>query len=165
MTPDATGDYRFGDLLAVARRSWIRRMDDELNQRGYSDYRAADAASMRMLLRGPLAIGSLGRVLGVTRQAARKVAWQLDQRGYATTASDPDDARKVNVVLTDQGRAYAQAIVEVIASLNQALAERVTPDQLVAADLVLRAAITDDEELSAVAQRIPAPGGGRGRGR
>jgi len=157
MTCDATGDYRFGDLLALARRSWIRRMGDELERRGYPGYRVADAASMRMLLRGPLPIGSLGHGLGITRQAARKVARQLQQRGYATTAFDPDDARKVMVVLTDQGRAYARAIVEVIASLNQALAERVNPDQLVAADIVLRAAITDDDELSVVAQRIPAP--------
>ncbi len=157
MTSDATGNYRFGDLLALARRSWIRRMGDELDRRGYPGYRVADAASMRMLLQAPLSIGSLGSTLGVTRQAARKVARQLHQRGYATTASDPDDARKVVVVLTDEGRAYARAIVEVIASLNQTLAQRVSPDQLVAADTVLRAAMTDDDELSAVAQRIPSP--------
>jgi DNA-binding MarR family transcriptional regulator len=114
-----------------------------------------------MLLRGPLPIGSLGRVLGVTRQAARKVARQLHQRGYATTASDPDDARKVIVVATAQGQAYARAMVEVIASLNQTLAELVNPDQLIAADIVLRATITG--EHSVLAQRIPTPARTRGR--
>lgn len=163
MPSDATGNYRFGDLLALARRSWIRRMGDELDRRGYPGYRVADAASMRMLLRAPLSIGSFGRTLGITRQAAGKVAQQLHERGYATTASDPHDARKVVVVLTDEGRAYARAIVEVIASLNQALAEQVNPDQLVAADIVLRAALADDDELSAIAQRISSPTRTRGR--
>lgn len=157
MTSDATGTYRFGDLLALARRSWIRRMGDALDQRGYPGYRVADAASMRMLARTPLSIGSLGRGLGITRQGARKLAQQLHQREYATTASDPDDARKVVVVLTDEGRAYAQAIVEVIASLNQSLSQRVSQDQLIAADIVLRAAMADDDELSSVAERIASP--------
>lgn len=164
MASDATGDYRFGDLLALARRSWIRRMGDELDRRGYPGYRAADAASLRMLLRGPLPVGHLGRVLGITRQAARKVARQLEQRGYATTVADPDDARKVVVALTDEGRAYALAIVEVIAALNRALAERVGPGELAAADVVLRAVMAPDVELSAVAQRIPAPPASQQRG-
>lgn len=102
-------------------------MGDELDRQGYPGYRVADPASMRLLLRGPLPIGSLGRVLGITRQAARKVARKLRQRGHATTESDPHDARKVVVVLTEQGRAYAGAIVDVFASLNQTLAVRVNP--------------------------------------
>ena len=163
MTSDATGDYRFGDLLALARRSWVRRMADELDRRGYPGYRVADAASMRMLLQGPLSIGSLGRTLGITRQAARKVAGQLHQRGYATTPSDPGDARKVVVVLTDEGRAYARAIVEVIASLNRTLVERVSRYQLAAADAVMRAVMADDDELYAVAQQIPSPAPTRAR--
>ena len=38
-----------------------------------------------MLWQGPLPVGRLGAGLGVTRQAARKVADGLEQRGYATT--------------------------------------------------------------------------------
>ncbi len=151
------GAYRFGDLLALARRSWIRRMADELTRRGHPGYRVADAASMRMLLQAPRSIGSLGDTLGITRQAARKVARQLEARGYTTTRSDPGDARKIIVALTEEGRTYARAIVEVIASLNETLAERVNRDQLVAADLVLRAAMSDDEEVAAIADQIPAP--------
>jgi hypothetical protein len=48
------------------------------------------------------------------------------------------------------------AIVEVIASLNRALALRVTPEQLQAADAVLRA-VVDDEASRAWAQTIPGP--------
>lgn len=151
------GAYRFGDLLALARRSWIRRMAGELAERGYPDYRASDAASLRMLLRRPLPVGHLGRRLGVSRQAARKVARQLEQRGFATTSSDADDARKVVVVLTAAGRAYGLAVVEAIASLNRDLAERVDADHLATTDSVLRAALAQDDALSFLAERIPPP--------
>lgn len=148
MATDAN-PYRFGDLLALARQSWVHRMAAELAGRGFADYRISDAATLRRLRRGPASVGELGVHLGVTRQAARKVMRGLEERGYASTQGDADDARKLNVVLTSAGRAYADAIIDVIAGLNLAVAARVTPDQLTAADAVLRASIEDD----AVARR------------
>ncbi len=89
----STGAYRFGDLLALARQSWITQMADGLTARGYADYRRSDAASVRQLQRGPMSIGRLGAALGVTRQAARKVADGLVLRGFASqrhaTAATP----------------------------------------------------------------------------
>ena len=38
MTTDAN-PYRFGDLLALARQSWVHRMAAELENRGFGDYR------------------------------------------------------------------------------------------------------------------------------
>jgi DNA-binding MarR family transcriptional regulator len=144
MSADAN-PYRFGDLLALARQSWVHRMAAELADRGFADYRLTDAATLRRLRRGPASVGELGVPMGVTRQAARKVVRGLEERGYASTRADGDDARKLNVVLTPAGRAYADAIIEVIAGLNRAVAARVAPDQLAAADAVLRASIEDEE--------------------
>ena len=144
--------YRFGDLLAVARLSWVREMASELEARGFPGYRVSDASSVRFLFVAPRSVGELGELLRVTRQAARKAATKLEGRGYTTIAPDPDDARKLNVTLTETGRAYGLAMVEVIASLNRALARRVTPEQLQAADAVLRAVI-DGEALGAWARR------------
>jgi DNA-binding MarR family transcriptional regulator len=148
--------YRFGDLLALARQSWIRRMASELADRGFTDYRIADAAVMRRLRPGPVPVGQLGADLGVTRQAARKVVRGLQERGYANTEPDADDGRKLNVILTAAGHAYASAITQVIARLNRALSARVTPDQLAAADAVLRLSIEDDQ-VAVRATRIPPP--------
>jgi DNA-binding MarR family transcriptional regulator len=156
MPEPATPLYRFGDLLALARRSWVKRMEGELEARGFHEYRLSDAGSVRLLFVAPRTVGELGELLRVTRQAARKVATNLEARGYATVAPDPKDARKLNVTLTEAGRAYGRAIAEVIASLNWALALHVAPEQLQAADAVLRAVI-DDEALRAWAQTIPGP--------
>src|SRR6202451_1737975 len=140
MAPESTPTYRFGDLLALTRQSWLGQLTSRLERLGYADYRRTDAAAMRMLWRGPLPVGQLGPGLGVTRQAARKVADGLEQRGYATTERDAHDTRQLNVTLTQLGRDYAVAVTAVIEELNRDVAGRVSQDQLSAADTVLRAA-------------------------
>ena len=156
MAEDAS-PYRFGDLLALARRAWTLRMARELADRGHPGYKISDAAAVRMLLAGPVTVGALAIVLGVTRQAARKVAHGLERRGYATAARDPADGRKVNIALTARGVDYARAVVEVIGQLNQEVAAAVTHDQLAAADGVLRAVAARHPQLGRIADRIPRP--------
>jgi DNA-binding MarR family transcriptional regulator len=150
--------YAFGDLLALARQSWIGELTRRLEAVGYGGYRRSDSAAMRLLLvRGPVPVGQLGASLGVTRQAARKVAEALQRRGYVTTRRGPVDSREVHVDLTETGRDYAYAIVAAIRELNREVRERVDPVQLAAADTVLRAALFD-EGTRERASRLPAPG-------
>jgi DNA-binding MarR family transcriptional regulator len=157
MAPESTETYRFGDMLALTRQSWLGQMTSRLEVLGYAEYRRSDAGALRSLLLGPLAVSQLGAVLGVTRQAARKVAEQLEQRGFVTTRRDPDDARQVNVTLTAAGREYARAIAIVIWELNLEVARRVSPAELAAADAVMRAAMFDDSARER-ASRVPRPG-------
>lgn len=156
MARKSTGDYRFGDLLALARQSWITQMADGLAARGYADYRRSDAASVRQLQRGPMSIGRLGAALGVTRQAARKVVDGLVLRGFATTARDGTDTRQVNVTLTYAGQDYAEAVTKVIEQLNRELIRRVDPADLTGADAVLRAVLAD-ERAQHVAEFLGRP--------
>jgi DNA-binding MarR family transcriptional regulator len=144
MERPSTAPYPFGDLLALTRQSWLGEMARRLAARGYPGYRRSDAGALRLLYRGPLAIGQLGTRLGVTRQAARKVADGLQRRGYVTTGRDPRDSRQLNVALTSEGHDYAGAIAAVINELNREVARRVDPAQLAAADSALRAALFDD---------------------
>ncbi|WP_308468737.1 MarR family winged helix-turn-helix transcriptional regulator [Rathayibacter soli] len=152
--------YRFGDLLALARQSWVKQLAGALAEAGYPDYRRSDALAMRLLLRRPLPIGRLGEALGVTRQAAKKVATGLEGRGYATAERDARDGRQTNIALTSRGRDFAHAIVGVIDQLDAALAARVSPDQLTAADTVLRA-VLGDEHSRALARLVAPPHDGR----
>ena len=167
MAAESTPTYRFGDLLALTRQSWLGQMTSRLERLGYVDYRRSDAAALRMLWRDPLPVGRLGTGLGVTRQAARKVADGLEQRGYATTERDSRDTRQLNVTLTQLGREYARAITAVIEELNREVAGRVSPDQLAAADTVLRAALFDDSARQRAAGclhlrgNLPRPSGNR----
>ncbi len=136
------GPPLFGDLLALARRSWIRQMASALRERGYEDYRPSDAAIVRILLSRSVAVGQLDQALGASRQAARKVVTGLERRDYVTTGSDPLDGRRLIISLTPRGDAYARAVVEVIHTLNRRLAEQVAHDDLASARHVLHAAIS-----------------------
>jgi DNA-binding MarR family transcriptional regulator len=153
-----TSPYLFGDLLALARLSWVRQMASRLAQLGYPDHRRSDAAALLLLRRGPVPVGRLGAELGVTRQAARKMAEGLEHRDYARTERDAHDSRVLNVVLTAAGAAYAQAITEVIHALNREFCHWVDPFHLAAADSVLRAVITGDGALQSAASAIRGPG-------
>jgi DNA-binding MarR family transcriptional regulator len=158
MPAPSTAPYPFGDLLALTRQSWITELTRRLEVRGYPGYRRTDSASVRMLFAGALAIGQLGTRLGVTRQAARKVADGLQGRGYATTGRDERDSRQLNIALTAAGQEYARAIVIVIRELNREVSMRVDPAQLAAADAVLRAALFDDSARRRAGQlRGPGP--------
>ena len=136
--------YRFGDLLALARQSWITQMAGGLAAKGYDDYRRSDAAAVRLLQRGPMSIGRLGAALGVTRQAARKVADGLERRGFASLARDEFDARQIMIKLTSDGEAYGEAVRAVIEKLNRTVTRKVEPADLATADAVLRAVLADD---------------------
>ncbi len=155
----STDVYRFGDLLALARQSWIRQMARGLHARGYEDYRMTDAATMRRLLVAPMSIGRLGAALGISRQAARKVADGLKARGFAVMERDAADTRQVNVILTDAGEAYARAVTMMIRQLNRDLARRVNRSDLVSADTVLRAVLSDQHTKN-LAESLDPPNGG-----
>ena len=152
MAAEATPTYRFGDLVALARLSWVGEMTSRLERLGYPGFRRGDAAVMRVLWRGPLPVGRLGAGLGVTRQAARKIADALEQRGYATAERDSRDTRQLNITLTPAGRDYARAVIAITEELNRDVAGRVSPDQLAAADIVLRAALFDDSARQRASQ-------------
>ncbi|MGO9962773.1 MAG: MarR family winged helix-turn-helix transcriptional regulator [Acidimicrobiales bacterium] len=158
MTGKSTSPYLFGDLLALARQSWVSQMAGRLHEIGYDDYHRSDAATLRLLLRGPLPIGQLGSVLGITRQAASKLASGLARRGYARAERDARDSRRINIVLTPAGRVYAKSVVEVLATLNRELSARVDPVQLAVAEAVLRTVIAADRSLAEVTASVRAPG-------
>jgi DNA-binding MarR family transcriptional regulator len=158
MAAEATPTYRFGDLVALARLSWVGEMTSRLERLGYPGFRRGDAAVMRVLWRGPLPVGRLGAGLGVSRQAARKIADALEQRGYATAERDSRDTRQLNITLTPAGRDYARAVIAVTEELNQEVAARVSPAQLTAADTALRAALFDASARERASQLPPPPG-------
>ncbi len=159
MATRSSTPYPLGDMLALARQSWLSQMASRLAGLGYPDYRRSDAAAVRLLQRWPASIGQLGTLLGVTRQAGRKVADGLQQRGFATTSRDPLDSRQINVSLTPAGQQYASAIASVIEELNREVAGRVDQRDLAAADRVLRAALFD-QSAQRRAGHLPRPEAG-----
>ena len=159
MATNANPPYRFGNLLALARRSWIEQIAERMQEAGFPGYRRSDAGILALLLRRPLAIGQLGDALGISRQAARQLADGLVERGYASFGTDQADSRRTLVVLTPSGRAYGRAIWVAQDALNETVRSRVSEADLAAADAVLRAVFPDEKARQQVDERLPPPTG------
>jgi|SRR5580658_4660802 DNA-binding MarR family transcriptional regulator len=157
MAANANPPYRFGNLLAAARRSWIEQIAARMQDAGFPGYRRTDAGILALLLRQPLAIGQLGEALRISRQAARQLADGLAERGYASFGTDQADARRTLVVLTPSGQAYGRAIWAAQDALNEMVRSRVSEADLAAADAVLRAVFLDDQARQRVDERLPPP--------
>jgi DNA-binding MarR family transcriptional regulator len=157
MAVNASPPYRFGNLLALARRSWIEQVGERMQEAGFPGYRRSDAGILGLLLQQPLAIGQLGEALGVSRQAARQLADGLVERGYASFGIDQADSRRTLVVLTPSGTAYGRAIWMAQDALNETVRNRVSEADLAAADAVLRAVFPDGPARQRVDERLPPP--------
>jgi DNA-binding MarR family transcriptional regulator len=155
MATDASPPYRFGNLLALARQSWVEQVAERMQEAGFPGYRRSDAGVLGLLLQRPLAIGQLGEALGVSRQAARQLADGLAGRGYVSFQTDQADSRRTLVVLTPSGTAYGRAIWMAQDALNEMVRNRVSEADLAAADGVLRAVFPDDEARQRVDERLP----------
>lgn len=160
-TPPADSPgYPFGDLLALARRSWVRQLSDRAAAEGFADFRRSDTILLRILASRAEPIGRIGEGLGITRQAARKLADGLVARGHATLAVDPDDGRRTLVELTDRGRSYHRTLAAAAEALNGRVRGLPASDMR-AADAVLRSVLTEDDRRLADAV-VPRPSGRRG---
>lgn len=144
VNPAQSGDYRFGDILALARRSWVRRVSARAASAGFLDYRRSDTVLLRILARGERPIGQIGDALGISRQGARKLADGLVARGYAELTSDPVDARRRLVRLTERGLAYHRTLHDAAEALNDEV-HRLARSDLRAADAVLRSLLSSEE--------------------
>jgi DNA-binding MarR family transcriptional regulator len=97
---------------------------------------------------GPFVLGGMAnhgasavdmiRGLGVTRQAASQLIDTLVVRGYLSREVNPADRRRLNIELTDRGRAAAEAIAAAIGQVDEELATMITPAELAG----LRAGLT-----------------------
>jgi DNA-binding MarR family transcriptional regulator len=157
VTQDASAPYRFGDVLALARRSWVQQVRERMQEAGFPEYRQTDAWVLRLLAQRPRAIGQLGQDMGITRQAARQLADGMVERGYATIQGDPDDARRTLVALTPGGEAYARSVGTVQDALNAAIRRKVGERDLAIADGVLRNVFPRGEVRRRLDERLPPP--------
>lgn len=75
-------------------------------------------------------LSQLIRELGVSKQAAGQLVDTLVLRGYLDRNVDAEDRRKLNVTLTERGRAVAEVMQEVIRKVDAELLRRVSEEDV-----------------------------------
>ncbi|WP_455583932.1 MarR family winged helix-turn-helix transcriptional regulator [Kitasatospora aureofaciens] len=89
--------------LLLAFRTIVDELHERIAREGHPDLRPMHGFVFQAIgPQGTTAV-ELGRRLGVSKQAAGKTVENLEQLGYVERGSDPADARRKVVRLTDRG--------------------------------------------------------------
>src|SRR5919199_545799 len=91
-------------LLVAANRCLDDRLVAAIRQTGARDMRPAFGFVIRAVAAEEPTVGRLAELLGVSRQAASKVADEMVRRGYLLRAADPADRRRTRLRLSAKGR-------------------------------------------------------------
>lgn len=98
---------RSGADLALLLLGGFRTLVDaaivELARRGYEDVRPVHDFAMRAIAAGADSASELGRRLSITKQSASKTIAVLQERGYVSHDTDPHDARRKRLQVTELG--------------------------------------------------------------
>src|SRR5258708_7323514 len=89
--------------LLLGFRVLIDDLHAELARQGHPDLRPLHGFVLQAVGRGGTTAADLGRLLGVSKQAAGKTIDVLERMGYLERGSDPRDARRKTVALTERG--------------------------------------------------------------
>jgi len=91
-------------LLVAANRCLGDRLTAAVRETGARDARPAFGFVIRAVDAEEPTVTRLAELLGVSRQAASKLADEMVQRGYLLRAPDPDDRRRTRLRLSAKGR-------------------------------------------------------------
>jgi DNA-binding MarR family transcriptional regulator len=98
---------RSGADLALLLLGGFRTLVDaaiaELARRGYEDVRPVHDFAMRAIAAGADSASELGRRLSISKQSAAKTIAVLQERGYVARETDPRDARRKRLQVTELG--------------------------------------------------------------
>ena len=104
--------------LTRTLRVYNRRMVEGLHARGFEDFLPAFPSMLSNLDIVGTRIGVLASRAGVTRQAAGQLLKEIEQRGYVTLKSSPDDARVTVVHFTARGRRLLAAVLKLVEEIE-----------------------------------------------
>lgn len=80
----------------------------------------------------PMTQSEIGARLGLPKQTVASMVSTLERRGYVVREVAKDDHRRRHVLLTDEDRAYAKPLSETVCAFEQAVFERMEPDERLA---------------------------------
>ncbi|MGW5485219.1 MarR family winged helix-turn-helix transcriptional regulator [Streptosporangium sandarakinum] len=89
--------------LLLGFRVLIDDLHAELARQGHPDMRPMHGFVLQAIGRGGTTAADLGRILGISKQAAGKTIDTLQNLGYVERGHDPGDARRKVVRLTPRG--------------------------------------------------------------
>jgi DNA-binding MarR family transcriptional regulator len=110
-------DEQIGFLIRVASQRHTAIFATRMIE-GLTPPQFATLAKLREV--GPCSQNKLGRLVFLDAATIKGIVDRLGARGFVVATDDPYDRRRRAVALTEQGRAVANAAVEVAADISEA---------------------------------------------
>lgn len=104
-------------LFAIGFRALIDGLHERLRERGYRDVGHSFGFVLLAAQRGPVTVGDVAALLGVTKQAASKLTAQMEERRYLKRVVAEDDGRSRPLALSARG----QRLLAEVATIYQEL--------------------------------------------
>jgi DNA-binding MarR family transcriptional regulator len=119
-------------LLRAARGAYGGEIRERLAIAGFDDLPRNGPFVLGGIANQGVAAGDLIRQLGVSKQATAQLVDTLVLRGYLERTTNPDDRRRLDLALTDRGRAAAAEIREAVVAVDEQLERKLAPDGVAA---------------------------------
>jgi DNA-binding MarR family transcriptional regulator len=142
----ARSGFELPMLLASSLRVAIDALHAELDQLGHDEARPAHGFALYVLGPDGATVAELGRRLGVSRQAAAKMAASLESLGYLERAAHPRDRRAVALRRSRRGEELIMLIGAVFDDLRAGWASRLGSSRLDDVEDALRELAGDQAE-------------------
>ncbi len=127
--PDSFGPPLIGALLRTPWQAVQQRMLERLHEQGFDDF---DPSYLTVFQypgphgRRPSELAASRRV---SKQALNHLLGQLEQRGYLSRETDPDDGRSKRIALTPRGTKAVIVIREAVTEMEEIWAKQLGPDR------------------------------------
>lgn len=90
-------------LFAMAYRYLVESLHERLRALGWDDVRPAFGFALLAAREAPTTTGELANLMGITKQAASKLAATMIEAGYLVQSADAEDGRRRPLVLSPRG--------------------------------------------------------------
>ena len=154
--PDSYDDVPLSALLRAAGSTYARAVRRAQSHIGCDDLPATGGYIISAMHWSGASLDAVIRWMGVTKQAVSQAVDTLVVRGYLERAHDPSDRRRINLVLTQRGRAAGRAARSATERVDRVLQGRVGAQKVAHA----RAALVTLLEMDRASRRagVPVPG-------
>lgn len=125
--PHPMEQWPTGRLVSALARRVERDWDAHLARWGLTH---AGLPVLDMLTRGPRSQRELAEAMGVTEQTMSRVVTGLERRGYVTRRRHPEDRRRHEILVTEDGAAVAREAGDL--AVAEAISVRSLPPEDVA---------------------------------
>jgi DNA-binding MarR family transcriptional regulator len=106
-------------LLAIALHMQSQTMRTLIEERNHRGLKISFEPYISLVAEGGARLSDIADCLGITRQAANQTANQIEQAGYISRRTDPEDKRAKRIELTAQGRRLRDDGLDVIRQLQR----------------------------------------------